>query len=180
MSGKYSAEAAEAIKEQFPDAVLAIKESEAGEITVDIDPAFIVEVCRFCRDTDGLEFSMLADEGGVDYWGYPGHTGPRFGIQYILYSLSLGHHIRLKVYIPEDSPTIESVTGVYPNANWMEREIYDMFGITFENHPDMRRILMPYDWTGYPLRKDYPVGYEEVQFSFNYDRVQKKKPNPRK
>lgn len=146
-----------------------------GEVTVVVDPAAILEVARFCHDTPGLEFHMLSDCGGNDY--YPAE--PRFGISYVMFSLTQNQTLRLKVYVPGDNPTVQSVTSVWQGANWMEREIYDMFGVTFEGHPDPRRILMPFDWQGYPLRKDYPLGYEEVQFSFNYDRVQAKKPHPK-
>jgi NADH-quinone oxidoreductase subunit C len=146
-----------------------------GEVTVVVDKAAIVDVATYCRDTEGLEFNMLSDCGGNDY--YPDE--PRFGISYILYSLPHNHTLRLKAYVHGDDPTIQTVTAVWSGANWLEREIYDMFGVTFEGHPDLRRILLPFDWTGYPLRKDYPLGYEEVQFSFNHERVQAKKPQPR-
>ena len=76
-------------------------------------------------------------------------------------------------------PVVDSVTGIYPGANWYEREAWDMFGIHFKGHPDLRRLLMPYDWEGHPLRKDYPLGYEEVQFTFNYDEIAKRKPSPK-
>jgi len=178
MSGFYSKQAAEQLKEAFPEAVQEIREFRE-EITVVIDRAHMVEIATYCRDTDGLEFDMLADVGGVDYLGYPNHDGPRFGINYHIYSLEHNHMLRLKTFVPADDPTVDSVTVVWLAANWMEREIYDMFGITFNNHPDMRRILLPFDWTGHPQRKDYPLGYEEVEFSFNYDRVQTKKPHPR-
>jgi NADH-quinone oxidoreductase subunit C len=75
-----------------------------------------------------------------------------------------------------NAPSLSTIEGVYPNANWHEREIWDMFGIRFEGHSDLRRILMPEDWEGHPLRKDYPLGYEEVQFTFNYDEIDARKP----
>ena len=134
----------------------------------------VMKLARRIGAVDGI----ASDVGGVDYWQYPDHNYERFGINYHIYSLNHNHMLRLKTHLPEVAPTIESVTGVWPGANWMEREIYDMFGVTFENHPDPRRVLMPFDWSGHPQRKDYPLGYEEVQFSFNYDRVQAKKPNP--
>ena len=177
MSGIYSQEAVEAVQQKFSDAVLEVREFR-GELTIIIEPEHLIEICTFLRDTGGLEFNHLTDVGGVDYLGYPGHTHDRVGIHYTLYSLTHNHMIRLKVFLPDGKPAIKSVTGVWPAANWMEREIFDMFGITFEDHPDPRRILMPFDWTGYPQRKDYPLGYEEVQFSFNYERVQAKKPHP--
>jgi NADH-quinone oxidoreductase subunit C len=165
---------AEQIKAQFPDAVQEIIEFR-GEVTVVVMASRIEEIALYCRDTEGLEFNQLSDLSGNDTFPQE----PRFGVSYWLYSLVYGHGLRLKVYAPGDNPVVPSVTGVWQGANWLEREIYDMFGVTFEGHPDLRRILMPYDWQGHPLRKDYPLGYEEVQFSFNYDRVQAKKPHPK-
>jgi NADH-quinone oxidoreductase subunit C len=81
----------------------------------------------------------------------------------------------LRVPLPGENPSVLSLESVYPNANWHEREVYDMFGISFEGHTDLRRILMPHDWEGHPLRKDYPLGYEEVQFSFNFDEIDRRK-----
>ncbi|MCC6904813.1 MAG: NADH-quinone oxidoreductase subunit C [Anaerolineae bacterium] len=164
----------ESIKAQFPDVVQDVVEFR-GEYTLVIEPAKIAEVARFCRDADGLEFTILSDIGGIDY--YPDE--PRFAVSYVLFSLSQNLTIRLKVYLQEDSPRVPTLTDVYSSAGWPEREVYDMFGVAFEGHPDPRRILMPFDWTGHPLRKDYPLGYEEVQFSFNYDRVKDQKPSPR-
>jgi NADH-quinone oxidoreductase subunit C len=88
--------------------------------------------------------------------------------------------LSLKIYLPGDEPVAPSVTSVYPAANWQEREYYDLLGITFTNHPDLRRILMPEDWQGHPLRKDYPLGYETVQFSFNFDEIEEHKPYAKK
>src|SRR5574341_1751099 len=162
------------LRDTFPNAIQDIIEFR-GEVTVVVDPKSIVEVATYCRDTDGFEFNLLSDVGGIDY--YPAE--PRYGISYVLYSLPLNHTLRLKVFLQGDNPVVDTATTVWLGANWMEREVYDMFGVTFTGHPDLRRILMPFDWTGYPLRKDYPLGYEEVQFSFNYERVQARKPNPK-
>ena len=82
----------------------------------------------------------------------------------------------MKVFVPEDEPEAASVTSVWPGANWLEREIFDMMGINFTGHPDMRRVLMPEDWDGHPHRRDYPLGYEQVQFSFNVEEILKYKP----
>ncbi len=162
------------LRETFPNAVQDIVEFR-GEATVVVDPKSIVEVAAYCRDTDGFEFNLLSDLAGIDY--YPAE--PRFGISYVLYSLPLNHTLRLKVFLPGANPVVDTLTTVWLGANWLEREVYDMFGVTFTGHPDLRRILMPFDWTGYPLRKDYPLGYEEVQFTFNYERVQVRKPHPK-
>jgi len=170
---EYSKEAADRLKQEFGDKVLDISEFR-DEITVLVEAASIRDVAFFCRDTDGLDFEILSALPGVDY--YP--EDKRFGVNYILLSLKHNKRIRLQIRVDEDED-VPSVTPVWPNANWPEREVYDMFGVKFSDHPDLRRILLPYDWTGYPQRKDYPLGYEEVQFSFNYDRVQAKKPHPK-
>ena len=100
---------------------------------------------------------------------------PRFAVVYQLYSLSKNVFLGLRVPLQGDSPELPTVEAVYPNANWHEREIYDMFGIIFRGHSDLRRILLPHDWQGHPLRKDHPLGYEEVQFSFNFDEIERRK-----
>lgn len=165
---------AEQIRAAFPEQVQEIIEFR-GEVTVVVEPSAILEVAKYCHSTPGLDFHMLSDCGGNDY--YPAE--PRFGISYVMFSLMHNHTMRLKVYVPGNAAKVPSVYSVWNGANWMEREIYDMFGVEFDGHPDQRRVLMPFDWQGHPLRKDYPLGYEEVQFSFNYDRVQAKKPQPK-
>lgn len=164
----------EALTSAFPQAVEDIQEFR-GEITVIVVADSIAEVCGYCRDTKGLEYNFLSDVAGVDY--YP--QEPRFAVSYHLYSMAHNRSLRLKVYLSGDDPELPSVTGVFPAANWSEREIYDLFGVVFTGHPDLRRILMPDGWDGHPLRKDYPLGYETVQFSFNFDEVDRHKPYAR-
>lgn len=142
-----------------------------GDLSLVVAPDQIVEVCRTLRDEFGFE--MLVEETAVDYWP---QQQPRFVVVYGLRSLARNLILFLRVPLDGNFPTLETITSVYCNANWFERELWDMFGIRFEGHPDLRRILMPEDWEGHPLRKDYPLGYEEVMFTFNRDEVEKHKP----
>lgn len=156
-----------AIKEQFE----AQEETFRGEITLFVTPEQIVEACRKLRDEFG--FNMLSSLTAVDYW--PAEE-PRFHAIYQLYSVEGKITLRLRVPVPGENPALPTIEGLFPNANWHERELYDMFGIHIEGHSDLRRILTPYDWEGHPLRKDYPLGYEEVQFTFNFDEIDQRKP----
>jgi NADH-quinone oxidoreductase subunit C len=160
-----------ALKQQFGDAIEQVVEFR-GETTVVVNRAALVDVLRFLKETDGLEYTFLAAQTVVDDWP----VEPRFNVLYQLRNLYTMTNLRLKVRVPGDDPNLPTATGVFLNANWHEREIYDMFGIRFAGHPDLRRILMPADWAGHPLRKDYPLGYEEVEFTFNFDEIEKKKP----
>ena len=164
----------ETLRKAFPEAVEDVQDFR-GELTIVVAGERIVDVIRCCRDTDGLQYNFLSDVAGVDY--HP--QEPRFGISYHLYSMLHNRFLRLKVYLPNEDPRVPSVTPVFPSANWSEREVYDLFGVVFDGHPDLRRILMPDGWDGHPLRKDYPLGYETVQFSFNFDEVDKHKPYAR-
>jgi NADH-quinone oxidoreductase subunit C len=110
----------------------------------------------------------------VDYWPDRPDEG-RFHVLYQLFSMQHYTMLRLRTRLDNANPSMPTLADVYPNANWKEREMWDMFGIHFDCHPDPRRILMPYDWEGHPLRKDYPLGYEEIQFTFNYDEVAQRK-----
>jgi NADH-quinone oxidoreductase subunit C len=134
----------------------------------------IVETTRCLRDEFG--FNMLSDETAVDYWP---KEEPRFHLIYQLRSIKDNLIITLRVPLFGNSPHVDTIEKVFPNANWFERELWDMFGIYFDGHSDMRRILMPYDWEGHPLRKDYPLGYEEVQYTFNIGDVEDRKPRPK-
>ncbi|HEY2323245.1 MAG TPA: NADH-quinone oxidoreductase subunit C [Thermoanaerobaculia bacterium] len=133
-----------------PDAYTDAKEF-AGEITLIVDAARIVEVAQTFKN-DGWNY--LVDLAGIDYSKYPGHTGPRFGVSYVLYSFSRNQRVRLRALTDEKLP---SVSSVWKTANWHERETYDMFGIIFEGHPNLERILMWEGFNGFPLRKDFPI-----------------------
>jgi NADH-quinone oxidoreductase subunit C len=128
-----------------------------GQLSVRIESDRIVEVCSFLRDDPEASFNYLSDLTCVHY---PMRQEAPLEIVYNLYSISRNERVRLKAAITETSG-VDSVTGVWPTANWMEREVYDLFGVNFKNHPDMRRILLPPDWEGYPLRKDYPLEFIE-------------------
>jgi NADH-quinone oxidoreductase subunit C len=107
---------------------------------------------RFLRDEPGLDFEMLMDVTAVDYLGQE----PRFEVVYHLYSLKRNHRVRIKARLPEAAPEIASLVELWPSANWMEREVWDLYGIRFSGHPDLRRILLYDEFEGHPLRKDYP------------------------
>lgn len=143
----------------------------AGEATLIVGPEHILEAAQILRDE--FHFEMLVDETAVDYWP---QQEPRFHVVYQLYSLSRNALLRLRVPLNGNAPHVETMEKIYPSANWKEREIWDMFGIHFDGHSDLRRIIMPHDWQGHPLRKDYPLGYEEVQFTFNRQAVDQHKP----
>ncbi len=160
-----------ALRARFPDAIEDVIEFR-GETTVVIAPPAIVEVCTFLRDDPELGYNYLADLAGVDYLP----AEPRFAVSYLPYAMAANARLRLKVYLPGEAPEVASVTGVWANADWHEREAWDMLGIKFTGHPDLRRLLMPADWVGHPHRKDYPLGYEEVQFSFNWREIDARKP----
>ncbi len=136
-----------------------------GEITLISSRERIVEVLFHLRDTE--RFDMLTDETCVDYLP----REPRFALVYLLTSLERAMRVRVKVWLGEADRVAPSVTSVYASANWMEREIYDLFGIQFDDHPDLRRIMMPAGYEGHPLLKEVPVTVEEVAFSFNRRRI---------
>jgi len=138
------------LKARFGETVLDECEFR-GEMTVTVKAEEIVAVCSYLKGE--LGFNFLTDLCGVDYLG----KSPRFMVVYQLYNI--GKHLRLRVKAPveENDPRIDTVSGVWATANWLERECYDLMGIVFNNHPDLRRILLPADWEGHPLRKDYPV-----------------------
>jgi NADH-quinone oxidoreductase subunit C len=148
------------LRERFPERVSEPEEA-FGEVSVRVDRAAIAQVAAHLRDAE--RFELLADLSGVDFLGVA-PPEDRFLVAYHLYSLSRNIRLRLRVFVPDGDENVPTVTGVWPTANWQEREVYDFFGVTFEGHPDLRRILMPDDWEGNPHRKDYPLGGTKVEF----------------
>lgn len=144
---------AEIIKDRYPTEIKEIKEFR-GQTSIAIKKNRIKEIMKYLHDTPELYFDYLQDLCGVDYIG---KKEMRFEVVYHLYSIRHRHMIRIKAEVSEDDCSIDSVTDIWAGADWHERECYDMFGIIFKGHPDLRRILMPEDWEGYPLRKDYPL-----------------------
>ena len=168
------------IRDKFPDALLDVNEFR-GDTRITIKREHIAEVCRLMRDDPDLQYNFFSECLGVDYLEYREDVtfggylpdGYRFEVVYNLYSLQymkdgkqqgFNRRIFLKVPVPESDPNVPTITGIYVGADFCEREIYDMFGVRFPGHPDLRRILMSDDWVGHPQRKDYPLGGERVQF----------------
>jgi NADH-quinone oxidoreductase subunit C len=150
-----SAELADRMRDRLPDVVLA-----RGEVTVTVGREELLDVLSQLRDEDGLSLRFLADVTATDWPGLE----PRFWLAYELLSMQHAHRVRVKVGLPEGDPRVPSVTPAFPTANWLEREVYDFFGIVFEGHPDLRRIEMPEDWVGHPLRKDHPLAGVNTQY----------------
>jgi len=140
------------------DAVVEASEF-LGQLSVRIDPTRVVDVCNALRNDAETPFDYLSDLTCVHY---PDNKAAPFEVIYNLYSISRNERVRLKAAVSEG---IDSVVGIWPSAEWPEREVFDLFGMVFRNHPDLRRIILPPDWEGHPLRKDYPLGGEPVRFS---------------
>lgn len=138
------------LSKKFADSLLEVKEFR-GEVTVTVKKEKIVDICTFLRDS--LKYNLLSDVTAVDYLG----SEPRFMMVYNMYSIPNKDRLRVKAPVEESPAVIDTVSGVWSTADWLEREVFDLFGITFTGHPDLRRILMTDDWVGHPLRKDYPL-----------------------
>ena len=185
------------LTERFPQWI-SRAEIAIGELTVDVMPEHLHELCLTLRDDSECEFNMLVDVCGVDYLHYglsewetesatstgfergvdrhamnhPRLTGPRFAAVYHLLSLTHNQRIRLRVMLDENALKVPSVVSIWPSANWFEREAFDLFGIQFEGHPDLRRILTDYGFKGHPFRKDFPLsGQVEVRYDAKLHRV---------
>jgi NADH-quinone oxidoreductase subunit C len=164
--GGYYDEVTAGLQEAYPrfnDAVYRVV-VDRGELTLYIERDRIAEVCQVLRDDPALRFELLSSVSGVDYLDARPDDPKRLHAVYHLTSMTYRRRIRLEVVVGVDDPVIPSVTGVYPTADWQERETYDMFGIVFDGHPGLTRILMPDDWDGYPQRKDYPLGGVPVEY----------------
>ncbi len=144
----------------------------AGETVLILSAEHIHELSKLLHDKYG--FDLLSALTAVDYWP---EENPRFHVYYRFTSIPNCLTLDVRVPVSGRELSLPTVEDIYHNANWKEREVFDMFGIKFEGHSDLRRILMPFEWEGHPLRKDYPLGYEEPQFTFNFDEIDVRKPH---
>ncbi len=127
-------------------------------VTAVVSASYLHNAVQFLKEESGIKFNMLVDIAGVDYLTYPNHEGPRFAVAYAFKSVTKPvNRIRLKVLVSEENLNVPTITDLYANANWYEREVYDQFGIVFKGHPDLRRLLNHVEFVGHPLRKDYPA-----------------------
>ena len=150
------------LREKFDGAVIEASEF-LGQLSIRIEPAHIVEVCDGLKRDDDTPFNYLSDLTCVHY---PDRKEAPFEVVYNLYSIPANERVRLNVAV--DGEGVDSITGVWPAADWPEREVYDLFGVRFRDHPDLRRILLPPDWEGHPLRKDYPLEFVENKWTENH------------
>jgi NADH-quinone oxidoreductase subunit C len=146
---------AERLRQRFPDAFEA-----RGDVTFTAEPGTLIDALTYLREQEDLGFSALSDVTAVDW----PELDPRFWLAYHLLSMEHAHRVRVKVGVPASDPRLPSVTPMFPTANWLEREVFDFFGVSFDGHPDLRRIEMPEDWVGHPLRKDEPMGGVRTQY----------------
>jgi NADH-quinone oxidoreductase subunit C len=146
-----------------------------GEITIEVKAADLLAICQILRDAPALKFEQLVDLCGVDYaeYGDGAWDAPRFAVVYHFLSISLNQRLRLRVYAEdEDFPVLPTLVNIWPAANWFEREAFDLFGIMFEDHPDLRRLLTDYGFVGHPFRKDFPmIGNVEMRYDPDQRRV---------
>lgn len=152
--------AVQKLGEQFADVPFEVHRFR-DEVTVHVARESIVAVAQFLRDDQELRYNYLSDLTANDW----PQRDPRFEVVYHLYSLEHFTRLRLKVLVPEGESTCPTVTGVWGTANWHEREVFDLFGIRFDGHPDLRRILLPEEWDGFPLRQDTEIGWEQPEFT---------------
>lgn len=148
----HEALAVQKVKEKFPQAVVD-EHAFRGDQTIIIKKEFLVPVVKCLKEDRELDFNFLMDLAGVDYLG----RSPRFEVVYNIFSLAHKARLRVKVQVEEEDPEVDSLVPLWPIANWYEREVWDMFGVRFRGHPDLKRILMYEGFEGHPLRKDYPI-----------------------
>lgn len=164
-------------QEILGEALVAVHQV-AGELTLEVERDKIISICRRLRDDTKFAFELLIDVCGVDYLDYGREssrgvkTGPRFAVVYHLLSLKRNQRVRVRAYLDDEMPRIASVNEIWNAANWFEREAFDLFGIVFEGHPDLRRILTDYGFVGHPFRKDFPlIGQVEMRYDAEKQRV---------
>ncbi len=161
------------VRDRFGDALEEVN-TACGELTIHVARERTHEVCLALRDEQPFAFEILLDLCGVDYleYGEDGWQGPRFAVVYHLLSIANNQRIRIKTFLEEEQPRLESVIDIWSSANWYERECFDLFGILFEGHPDLRRLLTDYGFVGHPFRKDFPlIGNVEMRYDPEKRRV---------
>jgi NADH-quinone oxidoreductase subunit C len=165
---------ADLLQQVLGSSIVRLKQ-DLGEVTIDVAPADYHEAATKLRDAAGLKFDQLIDLCGMDYSTYGGQEShpQRFAAILHLLSVELNQRVRVRVYAPDDQmPVLDSVVDVWTAANWFEREAFDLYGILFVNHPDLRRILTDYGFVGHPFRKDFPIsGYVEMRYDEEQKRV---------
>ena len=146
---------------------------DRGQLVVDAAATDVVAIGNVLREDPALRFTIMVDLIGIDYQGYEGWDGPRYAVVYNLLSIAHNTRVRLRVFCTDDDfPAVDTVIGVWPAANWYEREAFDLYGIVFRGHPDLRRILTDYGFVGHPFRKDFPIyGYVEMRYDERQKRV---------
>jgi NADH-quinone oxidoreductase subunit C len=142
------------LQEAVPGLEIHVAPTIDSQHTFYVDSERLLPVLQALRDRAELKFAFLAELTAADYWP---HREPRYELIYVLVSVEHRLRVRVKTRLPAEDPHVGTASGLWPAANWLEREVWDLFGIAFDGHPDPRRLLMPEDWEGYPLRKDYPV-----------------------
>jgi NADH-quinone oxidoreductase subunit C len=169
----YYQQLASRVQERFSTRITATN-VELGELTVELPREHLRSVCLALRDEAEFHFEQLIDVCGVDYMDYGNGvwTGPRFAVVYHLLSVKNNHRIRLRAFCDDDMPRVDSVIDIWNSANWFEREAFDLYGIAFDGHPDLRRILTDYGFIGHPFRKDFPLsGNVEMRYDPEQQRV---------
>jgi len=158
----------EFLNSRFADAIIK-EDNFRDQQSFYIQPDHLVEICRALYEETPLDIKYLSDITSLDWHGHEQEEDGRFEVVYNLYSLTHHHRFFLKVRLPDDRPVIQSLTGIWASADWLEREVYDLMGIEFEGHPDLTKILTPDDLEGHPLRKDFPLTWEVPAFNWNKD-----------
>jgi NADH-quinone oxidoreductase subunit C len=154
------------LQSRFADIILG-EDDFRGQQSFDVKPEAVYDICQALFEDSDLEFRFLSDITSVDWYGDEDAVGTRFEVIYNLFSLKHKYRLLIKARLPESDPEIRSLTPLWQGANWLEREVWDLMGIKFTGHPDLTKILTPDDLKGHPLRRDFPLTYEQPQFSWN-------------
>jgi NADH-quinone oxidoreductase subunit C len=162
------------INETISGAIEEVKDYR-GERTLIVKPNQLKKVCQLLQGDQALQYNLLSDIVADDLLP----EFPRFAVSYHLFSIPYSHRLRLRVLVDDPDKGPPTLAAVWPIATWLEMEVWDLMGVRFKGNQSLRRLFLPEDWQGHPLRKDYPLGYEEVQFSFNWEEIAGRKPHPK-